>query len=142
MAVNVRMATKRLLSAALTAAWMTVIGSGSQRIYAVLQVPIWAWLVGAAVAPGLPGAGRVVAVLLALLVFVPGQLSAEDLPTWDGRAIVLLGAWLAWSGVALRTVVHGWRTWSVWRRVWVPGLLVWLAGLVGWWSGLGLEGWS
>ena len=133
-------ASDMVVAAALTAAWMAVLGAGSQRIYAVLQVPVWAWLAGAVVAPRLRWPGRILACLLALLVVVPGRLTAELLPGWDGRAIVLLSAWLAWGGVGARAVMYGWADWSWTRRLAMVAVLGWLAGLGAWWSGMAPSG--
>ena len=127
-------------AAALTAAWMGVLGAGSQRIYAVLQVPGWAWVLGAAVAPVRSGAVRVAAVALALLVVGPAQLDTRGLAGWDGRAVVLLGAWLAWTAVAGRAVLLGWPGWGWMRRGGAVGLIGWLGGVAVWWSGLGGQG--
>lgn len=123
-------------AATLTAAWMAVLGAGSQRIYAVLQVPVWAWLAGSVVAPGLRWPGRVVAALLAMVVLLPRSIDATGIAGWDGRAVVLLCAWLAWAAVAGRCVVHGWDDWGWGRRVGALGVLAWLAGLGVWWSRL------
>ncbi len=130
----------RVVAAVLAAAWMAVLGAGSQRIYAVLQVPVWAWLAGAVMGPSLRWPARLGAGLLALLVFVPGLLTAERLPGWDGRAIVLLSAWVAWGAVGLRAVIHGWPRWGWPRRAAVMGLLLWLGGVGLWWASMAPQG--
>jgi len=122
-------------AAAVVAAWMAVLGAGSQRIYAVLQVPVWAWLLGSVLAPGLRWPGRGGAAVLAALVVVPAQLDATGISGWDGRAVVLLGAWLAWTAVALRCLLHGWSDWGWLRRGAALASLGWLAGTGLWWAG-------
>ena len=123
-------------AAAVTAAWMAVIGAGSQRIYAVLQVPVWAWVVGGVAAAGLRWPARVLAVVLAALVLLPPWLDGRGIAGWDGRAVVLLGAWIAWVAAAGRLVVRGWPSWSVGRRLTVLGAVGWIGGLGLWWSQL------
>jgi hypothetical protein len=127
-------------AAALTASWMAVLGAGSQRIYAVLAVPGWAWLLGSTLAPGLGWGRRALALALAPAVAIPLWLDGGVLPDWDGRAVVLLSAWVAWTAVALRVAVHGWAAWGWVRRGTVMGVLVWLAGLGLWWAGRTLHG--
>lgn len=122
-------------AAAVVAAWMAVLGAGSQRIYAVLQVPVWAWLMGSVLAPGLRWRARVGAALLAALVVLPAQLDAAGIHGWDGRAVVLLGAWIAWVAVALRSLLHGWSGWGWLQRVVALASLGWLAGTGLWWAG-------
>lgn len=118
---------------AVAAASLGVLGGGSQRIYAVLLVPVWAWVVGRAVSTTGPWLARGVALGAALLVVAPRWLDSGVLVGWDGRATVLAGAWVAWAAAVVSALALAWPGWTLRRRGGVLAALCWLVGLGAWW---------